>query len=364
MDWPRFLRRIDFGLLLVVAALLTYGMLMLYSADKASGGETAFFSRQIIGLGVGLVLLLAVSLINYNALGSYAVYIYFANIAVLVGVTVFGGAAHGAQRWLSILGFQFQPSEIAKVLLIVTLATFLASRKGNISRPRDLLFAFLHVGIPLIIIAKQPDLGTSLVLVAILMGMLLAGGTRLRYYLAIIMMGALVFTGLIKFQVLDDYQLQRLMVFFNPGKDPSGASYNLTQSKIAVGSGQLSGKGLFSGTQTNLEFIPNKESDFIFSVVGEQLGFVGGALLLAAYFLLIVRATVIAANSKNLEGSLIAIGILSMWLFQIFVNIGMTIGIMPITGIPLPFLSYGGSAMVTNLVASGLLLAIYRHRLY
>ena len=363
-DWQRFIRKIDFGLIVLAAILFIYGTLMVYSAHTGGKAPSSLFSRQIMNGVLGLIVLGAAAYINYNSISSYTLYIYFGNLILLLAVIVLGSSAHGAQRWISFFGFQFQPSEFAKVLIIVTLATFLATRKGNISRPRDLLYAFMHVGVPMIIIAKQPDLGTSLVLVAVLMGMLLAGGTRLRYYLAIVVLGLLVFFALVHFKVLNDYQLQRLMVFFKPEVDPSGASYNLLQSKIAIGSGEFSGKGLFSGTQTNLKFIPNKESDFIFSVVGEELGFLGASFLLAVYFFLVLSAIRIAATAKNILGTLIAAGITSMWLFQIFVNIGMTIGIMPITGIPLPFLSYGGSSMVTNLAAIGLLLNIYRQRLY
>ena len=363
-DWPKFVRKINFGLIILAVILFAYGTLMVYSASTGGKVPSSFLNRQLVNGAIGLIILAAAAYVNYNSVSSYTVYIYFGNLVLLLAVVILGSTAHGSQRWLSIFGFQFQPSEFAKVLIIISLATFLATRRGNISRPRDLLFAFMHVGVPVIIIAKQPDLGTSLVLVAILMGMLLAGGTRLRYYAAIILLGVLAFVALVHFKVLDDYQLKRLMVFFNPEADPSGASYNLLQSKIAIGSGELTGKGLFSGTQTNLKFIPNKESDFIFSVVGEELGFFGAGFLLTVYFFLIVSAIRIAATAKNILGTLIATGITSMWLFQIFVNIGMTIGIMPITGIPLPFLSYGGSSMVTNLAAIGLLLSIYRQRLY
>lgn len=356
-------RKVDFVLILATILLTAYGALMIYSATYARGADPfATLKRQILWIILGVGVMVVVIYFDYTYLRQYSYLLYGINIFFLVAVAVMGRITHGAQRWLPILGFHFQPSEFAKLILIVTLASFLATRKGDISSWSDLGLAFAHFTVPLLLIATQPDLGTALVLAAILMGMLLAGGTRVRYYVAIILIGLIICFLLVHFNLLDPYQMKRLTVFFNPSVDPKGAGYNLAQSKIAVGSGGLLGKGLFSGTQTNLRFLPHSETDFIFSVIGEELGFLGAAILLLLYFILIMRAIVIASSARELFSALVAIGIVSMWIFQVLVNVGMAIGIMPITGIPLPFISYGGSSIITNLAAVGLLLNIYARR--
>ncbi len=366
MDFAKFVRKVDFTLILGVLALCFYGVLMVYSAThgsiKPGGDPYTFLKRQIIWIIFGIAIAVLVAFLDYNQLRHYLIPIYFFNLFLLALVFVIGKTSHGAQRWIPLGAFHLQPSEFAKIFVIITLAIFLSTRKGEISNPIDVIFAFLHVGVVWILIFKQPDLGTALVLFAILMGMLLAAGIKIRYYIAILLACVLVGLLIINFHVLKDYQMKRLMVFIDPDIDPLGAGYNLQQSKIAVGSGELMGKGLFSGTQTNLQFLPARHTDFIFSVIGEELGFFGAILLLGLYFIIISRAIRIAAISKNILGTLIAIGLVSMWLFQIMVNIGMTIGIMPITGIPLPFISYGGSSLWANLAGVGLLLSIYARR--
>jgi rod shape determining protein RodA len=208
----------------------------------------------------------------------------------------------------------------------------------------------------------QPDLGTGLVFVAITMGMLLIGGLRPRWFIAFALVSVVLVGVVLQGHLLEKYQEDRLVVFVDPGRDPLGAGYNLEQSKIAIGSGEITGKGLGQGTQSNLNFLPERHTDFIFSVLGEELGFLGGVLLLGLYLALLVITLEIAASSADLFGSLIAVGLLSMWLFQILENMGMTIGLMPITGIPLPFMSFGSSFMVTNLVGVGMLLSVWARR--
>lgn len=357
------IRKIDLPLLVSVIALVIFGCIMVYSATcSRTDNPFLFLRKQVIWVLLGTIAMVAIALSNYNYLRNYTGFIYGVTIFLLMVVAIVGVIESGGQRWISIFGFSFQPSEFAKVALIIILAAFLATLKGDISSPRDLGLTFLYFGIPVVLIAGQPDLGTALVIFAILMGMLLAGGTRLKYYLIII--GICIALGFISihFKLLAPHQMNRLLVFINPSLDPQGAGYNLLQSKIAVGSGGFFGKGLFSGTQAYLRFLPFTETDFIFSVIGEELGFFGALILLGLYFVLISRGIRIAGTAKNMFGALIAVGITSMWIFQILVNIGMTIGIMPITGIPLPFISYGGSAMMTNLVAVGLLLSIYNRR--
>ena len=286
-------------------------------------------------------------------------------IALLTAVLVpgFGVLVNGQRNWLGIGPIRlFQPSEPAKLLLIVILAGVIAQYKGKIDKPRDVARILAYVAVPLALIMLEPDLGTGLVFAVITLGMLLVGGLRARWFaifaiVAVLLVGAVWQTG-----VLKQYQKDRLMVFIDPSVDPKGAGYNLAQSKIAIGSGGLTGKGLRAGTQSSLNFIPERHTDFIFAVLGEELGFVGAVVLLGLFLALLITALEISASSKDLFGALIAAGLISMWLFQILVNMGMTIGIMPVTGIPLPFMSYGGSFMVTNLAGVGMLLSVWSRR--
>lgn len=356
-------RRVDLPLLGATLALLVFGVLMVYSATQpeSSGDPFLFLKKQVVWAVVGLAGMTVTVFIDYHRWRTYVMLIYAISVLALMAVFLFPASALGAQRWIPIGPWYIQPSEMAKLVLIITLAAFLAERKGELGY-RDLLIAFLILGLPLMLIFRQPDLGTAMVLAAILMGMLLTAGIKAQHFVAMILVGVLIGTAAIHFHVLHDYQIDRLLVFIYPDLDPQGAGYSLSQSKIAIGSGGLVGKGLFSGTQTNLGFIPTRYTDFIFAVVGERLGFTGAAGLLLLYMVAISRAVRIAFLARNLMGTLLAVGIASMWIFQVLVNIGMTVGIMPITGIPLPFLSYGGSSLVANLMAAGLLLNIYAYR--
>jgi rod shape determining protein RodA len=357
-------REIDFFLIATVVLLVIYGIIMIYSATQGDPLLGDYFQKQIVWVLLGLAVAVAVALLDYNPFRGYLPFIYLFAIFILVLVLLpgIGTTTLGAQRRIPIGPFNFQPSEFTKILMILVLAAFLETKRGNIENPSDLLIAFASVAFPSLLIFKQPDLGTALVLVAILLGMLLVGGTKLQYYIAILLLGILVFSFAVYFHLLSDYQMDRLVVFIKPDVAPKSAGYNLAQSKIAIGAGQVFGKGLRSGTQTNLKFLPERHTDFIFSVIGEKLGFMGSTFLLFLFFILVARAIVIATTAKNMFGALISIGVASMWLFQIVVNIGMTIGIMPITGIPLPFVSYGGSSMIANMMGVGLLLSVYSRR--
>jgi rod shape determining protein RodA len=238
----------------------------------------------------------------------------------------------------------------------------IAQYRGRIDTPKDVLKILGYLALPLALILLQPDLGTGMVFVAITFGMLLIGGMKGRYFAYAALVGVLAVFGVFQSGLLEEYQENRLLVFVDPTRDPSGAGYNLAQSKIAIGSGGLVGQGLGSGTQSNLNFLPERHTDFIFSVLGEELGFAGVVVLLGLYLALLITALEIAASSKDLLGSLIVAGVISMWTFQILVNAGMTVGLMPITGIPLPFMSFGSSFMVTNLAATGMLLSVWSHR--
>lgn len=365
IDLTKLIRRVNFTLLLIVLALASYGALIIYSATSL-GNDNNYFRMQIIWILLGIPILIGIALLNYKQLKSSIPFIYGINLILLTVVILVGESLRGAQRWIDLGFFRFQPSEFCKVVVILSLASFLAWRKDQEKKElgfKDVLLAVVYVTPPFLLIFFQPDLGTGLVLAMILLGMLLAGGVKGRYLIALVILGVILGLLVINFGFLKEYQIRRLLVFINPDLDPLGAGYTLNQSKIAIGSGGFFGKGLFSGTQTSLQFIPAAHTDFIFSVLGEKLGFLGAFLLVFLYFLLISRGIQIAALSSDFFGLMIASGIISMWLFQILVNIGMTIGIMPITGIPLPFMSYGGSAMLSNMASVGLLLSIYARRL-
>ncbi len=364
IDFQNASRRVDLPLAIGVVGLLVYGSTVVYSATARDvpGDPYATLKRQLTWIAIGIALAALTSILDYNRLKNWGLPLYLGISALLLFVMFFGASELGAQRWIDIGAFRFQPSEFAKVIIVITLGIQLAARKGDLSNPRDTLLAFAHVAIPLFLIYKQPDLGTALAILALALGMLFIAGIPIRHFLIILLIGAIAVLAVFNFHLLKDYQMKRLIVFLDPEVDPLGAGYNLMQSKIAVGSGFLFGKGFLSGTQTNLRFLPMKETDFIFAVVGEEFGFAGALVLISLYALVVLRGIRIAMLSKNLFGTLLAVGIVSMWLFQILVNIGMTIGIMPITGIPLPFISYGGSALITNLIAVGILQSIYARR--
>jgi rod shape determining protein RodA len=284
-------------------------------------------------------------------------------------VLVLGHTAMGAQRWINIGPFVFQPSEFAKLIIIVTLADFLAGREGKLRNLKELIPCFVFVGVPMVLILLQPDLGTSLVFIAVLFGMLFIAAGRPLLVCGIFGAGLLGAIGMVwahlKFGTwipLHDYQLKRLIIFLDPWSDIQGAGYHVIQSQIAIGSSGFWGKGLMRGTQSFLEFLPIRHTDFIFSVLAEEFGFLGVLLLLTLFAVFLYRGVRIAAESRDLFGTLMAVGVVSMFAFHILVNIGMTVAIMPVTGLPLPLVSYGGSNMITNLAAIGVLLNIYLRR--
>lgn len=361
MNLKEFLRRFDYILAFTMLAITAFGAILIASAIHADPSVSKDIYKQYTWIGFGLMAAILVASIHYQKFHLYAIPIYLSNIFLLALVGYIGHAAQGAQRWIMVGSFRLQPSEFAKIALIITLAAFLAERKGNIM-PKDIFLSFLHLAFPLGLIVIQPDLGTAMVFLAIWLGMLLVSGIKVQHYLIIILLCIMLFTLAVQFHILKDYQMERLLVFINPDLDPLGTGYNLAQSKIAIGSGRLGGKGLFSGTQGRLNFIPAHHTDFIFAVLGEELGFLGASLLLALYFILISRGIRIASTAKDMFGTLVATGIVVMLLFQILVNVGMTVGIMPITGIPLPLVSYGGSSLLANMIAMGILLNICMRR--
>lgn len=356
MKDSKAVKKLDITLISAVVLLAGYGLLILYGLSSKTNIES--FNMQLVWFFIGLLFMSVIGVLSFHQLKHYVIPVYVVNVLLMLLVLLIGHSAQGASRWLQIGFLRIQPSEFAKLVVIIALASFLADRKGILAS-NDLVKSFSLVLLPVLLVFAQPDLGTAIVITVIWLGAILVAGVKPTHLLIIFIIGILIIGFALKFHVLKEYQINRLLVFINPNLDTKNTGYNLLQSKIAVGSGGFLGKGLFSGTQTNLSFIPSANTDFIFSVLGEKLGFFGASVLLILYFVLISRTIKIALTADNYFGSLLALAIATMWLFQAFVNIGMTVGIMPITGIPLPFISYGGSALLTNMAAAGILLNIY-----
>ncbi len=376
----RMFKKLDHTLLAVLAIIIIFGLLVIYSATKEAdlinyGNGFYHVTRQLQWLLLGLGVMFFMLYIQYEDLVKYMKVLYVLNLLMLGAVILTGDSALGAQRWVEIGPVRFQPSEFSKLLIIICFAVFLSTRQGKLNRLRDLIPCFAFVGVPMLLILKQPDLGTSLVFMAIMFGMLFAAGARPSLLLALIVGGISLVTLWIwahlwfeansSFNLwipLKSYQIDRLTIFLNPWKDWRGDGYQLIQSQIAIGQGGFFGCGLFQGSQTHGDFLPIQETDFVFSVVGEELGFVGAAVLLFLFYILIYRCIYIAINAKDFFGFLLSAGVVSMIAFHVFVNIGMATGIMPVTGIPLPMFSYGGSSLFTNLAALGMLMNINMRR--
>ena len=367
-----FSDRIPKSLLIVAALLVAYGLLVVWSAVQ--GNETYSFSRQALGVLMGCIVMLMFYQLDYRQLSSYTTVLLVINVVLILSphLPVIGVESKGAQSWINV-GMQLQPGEFAKITVILLDASVLARYGGNLDDPREYMKALGYIAVPFLCIMTQPDLGTGLVYLFIGAVTLVMGGSRLKFLL--ITLGAFVaavaavfaidelmksLTG--EYKLLKQYQRNRLLVFLDPSADTSGAGYNLNQAMIAIGSGGLFGKGLLNASQSSLGFVPEAPTDFIFCVLAEQFGFVGALLLLGLYIALILSCIRIARNAGDLFGSLIVMGVVAMWLFQILENIGMDIGLMPVTGIPLPFMSYGSSFMMVNFALLGLVGSVYAHR--
>jgi rod shape determining protein RodA len=367
-SWVDPLRRLDPVLITTVLALTVIGMFMIYSATHQSlqalhldTGQ--FVKKQAAALVIAVALLLLVATFDYRIAKAYAGLFYVAMVVLLLLVrSPLGTAAKGAQRGFYLFGFQFTPSEWMKVALIAMLAAFLAELKRQDLSLRDVLRATAIAGLPMFLVFVQPDVGTTIVLAGILVTSLVVASARPRHLGVLALAGIILFAGAFQMGLVKQYQIDRLTAFLDPANDPQGARYNLEQSQIAIGSGGVFGRGYLKGTQTNLDFVPEQHTDFIFTVVGEEFGFAGAVVLLLLYAVLLWRAFRIAMACKEPFGTYLAAGIAVMFAIQMFVNVGMTVGIMPITGIPLPFVSYGGSSLIANFIAVGLLLSIEARR--
>ena len=361
------IRHIDPVLVGAAIALAAIGLFAIYSATHQSLAAVdldpgRFVKRQVTFLAVGFIVVLLAASFDYRLLKVYAGIIYVSSLVLLLLVrTPLGTSVKGAQRWFELFGFQLAPSEIAKLALIAMLAAFLSEIRGDLTL-QDVFRASGLAAIPAFLVFLQPDLGTSIVFAAILVGMLVVAGARARYLGILALTAAVLIVSGFQVGLVREYQIERLRAFLDPGSVGAAALHNREQAEIAIGSGGLMGVGYLQGTQTNLDFVPEQHTDFVFTVVGEEFGFLGAFALLALYALLLWRAFRIALLSRDPFGTYLATGIVSMLALQVFVNIGMNVGIMPITGIPLPFVSYGGSSLLLNCAAIGLLLNVHMRR--
>lgn len=350
------LRKIDLPLILTIIALCIYGIVVLYSATY-SFNTSRYVWTQLLATGVGFVGVLFLLAFNQDLLKQLHLPIYVIINVLLLLVLFFGTGEEtwGARSWLSFGPISFQPSEVAKIGLLLSFSTFIEQHQRVISHPKTVLKTLLYVGLPLTLIALQPDFGTLIVFVFFIVIMLFAAGLDMRYFFAALAAGLAALP--ILYGRLDEFQKNRIRNFLDPTRDIGDTGYQANQGRIAIGSGQLSGRGYLQGVQTQYNFIPTKETDYIFAVLVEELGFIGGITLIGLYLFMLVRIVRISMTSKDMFGRVLCIGIAAMFLFHIFENIGMTIGLMPITGIPLPFMSYGGTFQLTNLLCIGMVLA-------
>jgi rod shape determining protein RodA len=365
-----YLRRLDWTLLIAALSLSGLGALLVWSATKqrqldANLDPESFLKKHLLNLAIGLLLGFVVSKFDYRLLRAYTPILYVGSILGLVAVLAVGATVNGAHAWIALpAGFTLQPSEFAKLAIILGMAMILSEKRDAEPEPkdRDVVLALLLAAIPAALIMLQPDLGTVMVIFTIVVGVLAVSGARSRWTLGLLL-GTVLVAGLaIHFDVIRPYQVDRLTAFADPNSGSSSYGYNTQQSRIAIGSGGLTGQGLFKGAQTQGKFVPENQTDFVYSVAGEELGFVGSAAIILLLGVILWRGFVIASRASDLFGRLVATGIICWFAFQAFENIGMNLGIMPVTGVPLPFVSYGGSSMFAGWMAIGLLQNIHLRR--
>jgi len=363
------LRRVDVVLLTAVLTLTGIGFVAIYSAKLVALSTqelstTLFVNRQLVALVVALIVLIVIVAIDYRNIRTATPVLYLGSVLLLiVTLTPLGTEINGSQRWILLLGVQLQPAEFAKIGVLLALAALFHEAK---TQPRfvHLAGAVAITAVPALLVFRQPDLGTSLVFFWLLAVVCVVAGVRLRGLIAMGISAVVSVVAAVQFGLIQSYQISRLTAFLN-ADDPSiaqNAAFQTRQSLIAIGSGQFAGRGLFQGTQTSLSYVPENHTDFIFTVIGEEFGFVGSTIVLGLFFVIVWRGLRIALNAKDVFGSVVAAGIVAMLTLQVFVNIGMTVGIMPVTGLPLPFLSYGGTSLIAWFVMVGLLLNIHMRR--
>lgn len=377
------LRRLNVPLLLTTLALLVLGVLFVYSSCYVSEEQPVrtLYQRQMVWVGAGLAVHLLLAAFDYRRLGKWAWAIYAVSLVLLVVVLVIGTEVYGARRWLDVFGIGVQPSELGKLAVIIALAALLGRPRADVSDVRLLLLSLLLVGVPFLLILKEPDLGTAMIFAPLAFVMMFVGGVPLRYLLGLVGLGVLVLglglgalflpekmgaspelqASLREKTGLSEYQVERLKTFFNADADPLGAGWNKMQSEIAVGSGGAWGKGFLKGTQNILGFLPRSvaPTDFIYSVIAEELGFFGSVVVLMLYGVVIGTGMQAAGTARDRLGRLLCTGVVTMMFCHVFINIAMTVGLMPITGLPLPLLSYGGSFMMVTMSALGIVQSVH-----
>lgn len=366
----RLLAGYDWLLIAPALALSVIGAFLVWSASRSAlldQGEDPqyYFRRHLLNLAIALVIAFAISRISHQTLKSLAIYFYALGIVGLVAVLIpgVGTTVNGAQAWLRLpAGFSFQPSEFAKLGLIVLLAMLLSERLDNETTPQSRLvvLGLAATALQLILILLEPDLGTAVITACISIAVVSVAGVKARWVVGLVAAGLAAGTAAVVFGFVSTYQVDRLAAFADPSLDPSGAGYNTQQARIAIGSGGLSGQGLFQGTQTAGQFVPEQQTDFVFTVAGEELGFIGSAGIVILIGMILWRSLQIATQATDLYGRLLAAGVVAWFAFQSFQNIGMNLGIMPVTGVPLPFVSYGGSSLFAAWCAIGLLSTVSR----
>ncbi|MFW6022152.1 MAG: rod shape-determining protein RodA [Halanaerobiaceae bacterium] len=374
MLWNKKLRRnLNWYVPIATALLIMIGLLAVISAveiNKTGSPGIALVQKQIISIVLGIIVVFMIQFFDYSVFEDFAEILYGLTISILSTILIIGYTVSGGKRWINLGPFNFQPSEFSKILMILVLAAVIDRNKENLQYLTGFIKPFSYVLVPFVLILKQNDLGTSLVLLVIFIGMLFVGGANTKFmafifgggFASVVMLIGSHFLFGTPLLFFKEYQLDRLLVFLNPGIDPNGIGYNLSQSKIAIGSGKFLGKGLFSGTQNQLRFLPEKHTDFIFSVIGEEFGYIGVILIILLYAFLLWQIYNVALDARDNYGRLVAVGVGTMFFFHIIENIGMTMGLMPITGLPLPFISYGGSSMISSLAAIGLVININTRR--
>lgn len=356
-----------------VAILLFIGTLLVYAATRdwyaANGLDPEYYlKRHVINIAIGVMLAWGTTVIDYRLLRAYTPILWGLGVLGLAFVLIpgLGSEVNGAQAWIPLPGgFQIQPAELAKISIIVGISMLLSERKHDSDQPdtKDVLRALLVAAIPILLILRQPDMGTVFIISAAVVAILSISGASTKWVIGLLILaiaGGIVAT---KAGVISDYQVKRLQSFVDPNADSQGAGYQLRQARITVGSGGFLGTGLFDGPQTNGRFVPEQQTDFIFTVAGEELGFLGSGFIIVLYLIILMRAFGIARRSSDPYGQMVCTGVIAWFAFQTFENIGMTLGLMPMTGVPLPFMSYGGSSMFANLIGFGLLQNVHaRHR--
>ena len=359
----RFLRNAEWGILICSLVLLVIGLVALVSAT--AGSDYSEFKKQILWFLISIPIIIIVMLIDYNTIAKFAGVFYGIFIVLLIGV-LFTEPVNGARSWYEITEtLKFQPSELAKIFVIIFIATILVrlqkDNKNEINKIHKLIFLLILIGVPLLLIIMQPDYGTAMAFIISICFMLFVAGIDKKYiFIALLLIG--ITLPLAYAFILPEHAKTRIEVFLNPEMDPRGAGYNIIQSKLAIGAGRLFGMGILKGNQTQLGYLYPKTTDFIFSVIGEELGFICAGAVIIVYVVMITKAIYVAKTAKNDLGSYIAIGIAGIFFFHMLENIGMTMGLLPITGVPLPFVSYGGSSMLTNFMCIAMLLNISGRR--